>query len=170
MYTICIILFQRIREQLIRDFDFINHLCPDPRLISDSCDPSMMGPCKGKDALLTTISYFDWLTTLTKYPVVHVYLTEGSTFPTHWYRMKAFDEAADFGRLKFCDVGIYACVTSFVHVFFFSLSRTHTHHPFPLPLQFPATMMLSMVYHLLPPFLPLLHCQSFSPSCRYRAL
>ena len=25
---------------------------------------------------------------------------EGSTVPTHWYRMKAFDEAADFGRLN----------------------------------------------------------------------
>ena len=58
-------------------------------------------------ALLTTISYFDWLTTLTEHSVV--YLTEGSTFPTHWYRMKAFDEAADFGWLKFCDVRICVC-------------------------------------------------------------
>lgn len=26
------------------------------------------------------------------------YLIEGSTLPSHWYRMKAFDEAAHFGK------------------------------------------------------------------------
>ena len=40
-------LLQRIRERLIRDFGFIESLQPDPRLISDSCDPTMLGCCKG---------------------------------------------------------------------------------------------------------------------------
>ena len=30
---------------------------------------------------------------------------DGSTVPTHWYRMKAFDEAADFGKLTEGGVG-----------------------------------------------------------------
>ena len=40
-------LLQRIRERLIRDFGFIESLQPDPRLISDNCDPTMLGRCKG---------------------------------------------------------------------------------------------------------------------------
>ena len=47
-------LLQRIRQRLICDFGFIEHLCPDPRLISDSCDPSLLGGCKGKDLICSS--------------------------------------------------------------------------------------------------------------------
>ena len=64
------------------------------------------------------------------------------------------------------------CMCMFSLSLSLSLTHTHTHTPFlpslSLP-QFPATMMLFLVCHLLPSFLPVLHCQSFSPSCRYRA-
>ena len=42
-----IVILQGIRERLIGDFAVIKSLCPDPRLISDSCDPKMLGACKG---------------------------------------------------------------------------------------------------------------------------
>ena len=54
-------LLQRIRERLIRDFGFIESLRPDPRLISDSCDPTMLGRCKGtviKPAISFTDDHF----------------------------------------------------------------------------------------------------------------
>ena len=59
LYALYVIILQRIRERLIRDFGFIDHLCPEPRLISDSCDPSMLGASKGEAGIcqLTTISY-----------------------------------------------------------------------------------------------------------------
>ena len=40
-------MIQRIRERLTGDFATIKSLCPDPRLISDSCQPNMLGACKG---------------------------------------------------------------------------------------------------------------------------
>ena len=55
---VLIILLQRIRERLITDFGVIESLCPDPRLISDSCDPSMLGGCKGEARDMMTISQY----------------------------------------------------------------------------------------------------------------
>ena len=47
--TIALLLIvQRIRERLVVDFGVIKSLCGDPRLISDSCEPSMFGACKGE--------------------------------------------------------------------------------------------------------------------------
>ena len=39
---------------------------------------------------------------------VLLFFSEGSTYPNHWYRMKAFDEAADFGELTRMSVMLLA--------------------------------------------------------------
>ena len=57
---------ERMRQILNRDFAFIASISPDPRLVNDGLHPSAFG---GKDS---------------------------DTAPCHWYRMKAFDLAADF--------------------------------------------------------------------------
>ena len=41
-----VLLLQGIPERLIGDFTVVKSLCPDPRLINDSCDPNMLGACK----------------------------------------------------------------------------------------------------------------------------
>ena len=58
MHCMYNIILQRIRERLIRDYGFIDHLCPEPRLISDSCDPSMLGASKGKIGIFPTDDHF----------------------------------------------------------------------------------------------------------------
>jgi hypothetical protein len=58
---------KHMRDILKRDFEFIRSLSPDPRLVNKDHAPQEFGECP-----------------------------DGSDVPVHWYRMVAFDAAADF--------------------------------------------------------------------------
>ena len=49
--------------------------------------------------MAAVLASWKWFLLPVHYAVFFCFVSEGSTFPTHWYRMKAFDEAANFGEL-----------------------------------------------------------------------